>query len=278
MTPSHYIEANVSQTDDVYVAISTQVEPPEGRKRGGAETVSSLTGLFADIDFADAKGEQTGYPKNEEEAIWIFSRGFRSTDLDRSTAETASRLISISIRPLAAPTRPPTGLGGELSATTFQRALRRPLPRARTQDRQRRRHSPQLPAAGTLNHKSDPPKAVRLLEHDPVDGTRSNRFGNFLERARSARRGGQSPPRRRRIMRRSSRNAPGIAPSSSRARRPAGARLVRRRVDRRAVQERRSGVSRVQPQTPRLQRAGGARQVSPGGQEQRAANVRERRG
>ena len=62
-----------SKTDDVYIAISTQAEPPAGRRRGGADTVSSLTGLFADIDFAEVKGAQSGYPKNEEEALEILS-------------------------------------------------------------------------------------------------------------------------------------------------------------------------------------------------------------
>src|ERR1700722_8139993 len=62
-----------SKTDDAYVAISTQTEQPKGRKRGAAESVSSLTGLFADIDFADAKGAQSRYPENEEEALRILS-------------------------------------------------------------------------------------------------------------------------------------------------------------------------------------------------------------
>jgi hypothetical protein len=53
----------------------------------------------------------------------------------------------------------------------------------------------------------------------PVDGTRSNRFGNFLEPARSRVETGEVPPRRPLIMRRSWWDAPGIAPWSLMARR-----------------------------------------------------------
>jgi hypothetical protein len=161
---SAYIE-RASKSDDAYVAISTQTEQPKGRKRGGAESVSSLTGLFADIDFADAKGAQSGYPESEREALEIPSSfSIRPTLIVHSgnglqahfDFNTPWRLKTPADRTAAA----------EFSAA-FQRTL---LAHFRAHDRKidsggdivRNFRPP-----GTLNHKSNPPKAVRLLEHDP---------------------------------------------------------------------------------------------------------------
>ena len=46
---------------------------------------------------------------------------------------------------------------------------------------------------GTLNHKSNPPKAVRLLEHDPDRRYSVERIRELVGARAAARRGGQSP-------------------------------------------------------------------------------------
>jgi hypothetical protein len=159
-----YIERE-SNGDDAYIAISTQTEPPRGRKRGRAESVGSLTGLFADIDFANAKGVQSGYPESEEEAQEILSSfTIRPTSIVHSgngiqahfDFDKPWRLETVADRTAAA------GLSAD-----FQRTL---LDHFRTHGRKidsvgdivRNFRPP-----GTLNHKSNPPKAVQLLEHDP---------------------------------------------------------------------------------------------------------------
>ena len=153
------------RTGDVYVAISTQVAPPEGGKRGGAETVRSLTGLFADIDFADAKGEQTGYPKNEEEAIRILSPFPVQPTWLIGTGNGLQAHFDFE-RPLLLDSPEDRDSVANASAT-FQRALVQHFRRHGRKvdsvgDTVRNCRSP-----GTFNHKSDPPKPVRLIRHDP---------------------------------------------------------------------------------------------------------------
>ena len=160
----HYMN-QTSRNDDVYVAISTQVEPLVGRKRGSAETVSSLTGLFADIDFADAKGEQTGYSKNEEEAIRILSTfPVQPTWLIGSGNGLQAHFDFERHLLLDSPEDRDSAAN---ASTTFQRALVEHF----------HRHGRKIDSVGdivrncrppgTFNHKSDPPKPVRLVRHDP---------------------------------------------------------------------------------------------------------------
>jgi hypothetical protein len=187
---SAYIE-RASKSDDAYVAISTQTEQPKGRKRGGAESVSSLTDLFADIDFADAKGAQSGYPESEREALEILSSfSIRPTSIVHSgnglqahfDFNTPWRLKTPADRTAAA----------DLSAG-FQQML---LAHFRAHDRKidsvgdivRNFRPP-----GTLNHKSNPPKAVRLLEHDPCRRYSVEQIRELLGARTVAPRGNQSP-------------------------------------------------------------------------------------
>jgi hypothetical protein len=159
-----YIE-RVSKSDDVYFAISTQMQPPKGRKRGGAESVSSLTGLFADIDFADAKGAQSGYPKSEQEAQEILSEfAIRPTSIVHSGNGIQAHFDFD--KPWRLETRADRTAAAGLS-TDFQRTLLNHF----------RKYGRKIDSVGdivrnfrppgTLNHKSNPPKAVQLLEHDP---------------------------------------------------------------------------------------------------------------
>jgi hypothetical protein len=187
---SAYIE-RASKSDDAYVAISTQTEQPKGRKRGGAESVRSLTGLFADIDFADAKGAQSGYPESEREALEILSSfSIRPTSIVHSgnglqahfDFNTPWRLKTPADRTAAA----------DLSAG-FQQML---LAHFRAHDRKidsvgdivRNFRPP-----GTLNHKSNPPKAVRLLEHDPCRRYSVEQIRELLGARTVAPRGNQNP-------------------------------------------------------------------------------------
>ena len=180
----------LSKSDDAYVAISTQTEQPKGRRRGGAESVSSLTGLFADIDFAEAKGAQSGYPENEEEALKILSSfAMRPTSIVHSgnglhahfDFNTPWRLKTPADRTAAA----------EFSAA-FQRTL---LAHFRAHDRKidsvgdivRNFRPP-----GTLNHKSNPPKAVQLLEHDPDRRYSIEQIRELLGASTVARGGGRT--------------------------------------------------------------------------------------
>jgi hypothetical protein len=147
-----------SKSDDAYVAISTQTEQPKGRKRGGAESVSSLTGLFADIDFADAKGAQSEYPESEREALEILSSfSIRPTSIVHSGNGLQAHFDFDAPWVLKTPADRTAAAG--LSAA-FQRAL---LAHFREHDRKidsvgdivRNFRPP-----GTLNHKSNPPKAA----------------------------------------------------------------------------------------------------------------------
>ncbi|MGC2788052.1 MAG: hypothetical protein WA397_30310 [Roseiarcus sp.] len=185
-----YIE-RASKSDDAYVAISTQTEQPTGRKRGSAESVSSLTGLFADIDFADAKGAQSGYPESEREALEILSSfSIRPTSIVHSGNGLQAHFDFDAPWVLKTPVDRTAAAG--LSAA-FQRAL---LAHFREHDRKidsvgdivRNFRPP-----GTLNHKSNPPKAVRLLEHDPGRRYSIQQIRELLGASTVARRGGRSP-------------------------------------------------------------------------------------
>ena len=155
-----------SKKDDVYIAIGTQVEPPTRRRRGSADTVSSLTGLFGDIDLAGAKGEQTGYPKNEEEAIKILSA---FPVQPTSTVHTGNGVhVHYDFdKPWLLRTPADRAAAADLS-TAFQRVLVAHF----------RAHGRKIDSVGdivrnfrppgTLNHKSNPPKTVRLIEFDPT--------------------------------------------------------------------------------------------------------------
>jgi hypothetical protein len=178
-----------SKTDDVYVPISTQAESPERRKRGGADTVSSLTGLFADIDFADAKGAQSGYPENEEEALAILSSfPLRPTSILHSGNGLQVHFDFDGPWSLTNPAD--RAAAAELSAG-FQRAL---LAHFRAHGRKidsvgdivRNFRPP-----GTLNHKSDPPKAVRLIEYDPTRRYSIEQFQELVRTPTLARNAGQ---------------------------------------------------------------------------------------
>lgn len=158
-----YIEQG-SATDDVYVAISTQAEPPTERRRGSADAVRSLTGLFADVDFADAKGAQTGYPKDEHEALQILaSFPLQPTWIINSGNGLQAHFDFVA--PWLLETLADRQIAKALSAG-FQRAL---VDHFRRQGRKidsvgdivRNFRPP-----GTLNRKSDPPKPVRLIQHD----------------------------------------------------------------------------------------------------------------
>ena len=152
-------------TDDVYLPNSTQAAPPEGGKRGSADTVSSLTGLFGDIDLADAKGAQSGYPENEDEAREILS----SFPLQPTSTVHSGNGLQIHFdldKPWLLRTPGDRAAAADLS-TGFQRAL---VAHFRAHGRKIdsvgdivRNYRP----PGTLNHKSNPPKLVRLLQHDP---------------------------------------------------------------------------------------------------------------
>jgi hypothetical protein len=154
-----------SASEDVYLAISMQINPPAGGKRGGEATVSCLSGLFSDIDFADAKGAQTGYPKDETEALTILADlPLRPTWIIASGNGLQAHFDFDVPWRLATPAD--RKAAKELS-TAFQRFI---LAHFRAHGRKidsvgdivRNFRPP-----GTLNHKSVPPKPVRLLSHDP---------------------------------------------------------------------------------------------------------------
>jgi hypothetical protein len=188
-----YIEQE-SRTDDTYLAISTQAEPLAGRKRGGADTVSSMTGLFADIDFADAKGTQSGYPENEEKALAILS----SFSLGPTSIVHSGNGLQVHFdfdMPWRLETPADRAAAADLS-TGFQRIL---LAHFRAHGRKidsvgdivRNFRPP-----GTLNHKSNPPKAVRLLEHDPDRRYSVDQIREFVRTLSAPRKGDQRPTTR----------------------------------------------------------------------------------
>jgi len=155
-----------SKKDDVYIAIGTQVEPPTRRRRGSADTVSSLTGLFGDIDLADAKGAQSGYPKNEDEALEILSSfPVRPTSIVH-TGNGVHAHFDFD-KPWLLRTPADRAAAADLSAG-FQRVFLAHF----------RAHGCKIDSVGdiarnfrppgTLNHKSEPPKTVRLIEFDPT--------------------------------------------------------------------------------------------------------------
>jgi hypothetical protein len=157
---------DAASNDDVYVAISTQTAAPALGKRGNENTVDTLTGLFADIDFATAKGAQTGYPTDEAEALEILKDfPLKPTSLIASgnglqahfDFDTPLRIQSDADR-----------VAAKTLSTDFQRILIAHF----------RAHGRKIDSVGDLvrnfrppgtrNHKSNPPKAVVLLEHDPA--------------------------------------------------------------------------------------------------------------
>jgi hypothetical protein len=185
-----YIE-RASKSDDAYVAISTQIEQPTGHKRGGAESVRALTGLFVDIDFADAKGPERGYPQSEEEALkilssfsiqprWIVRSGNGlQTHFD---FDAPWRLTNDADRAAA------VGLSAD-----FQRTL---LAHFRAHGRKidsvgdivRNCRPP-----GTFNHKSDPPKLVELVRYDPDRRCSIEQIQQLVRTGAGARRLDQRP-------------------------------------------------------------------------------------
>jgi hypothetical protein len=185
-----YIE-HASKTDDVYIAIGTQAAQPKGRRRGGAESVSSLTSVFADIDFAAAKGAQSGYPENEKEALAILS----SFSLRPTSIVHSGNGLQVHFdfeRPWRLDTPVDRAAAADLS-TGFQRTL---LAHFRAHDRKidsvgdivRNFRPP-----GTLNHKSNPPKTVRLLEHDPSRRYSVEEIRKFVGTPAAPRKGDHRP-------------------------------------------------------------------------------------
>ncbi len=185
-----YIEQQ-SKTDDTYIAISTQAGPLVGRKRGGADTVSSMTGLFADIDFAEVKGAESGYPKSEEEALEILSSfSLKPTSIVHSGHGLQTHFDFD--KPWRLETAGDRIAAADLSAG-FQRTL---LAHFRAHDRKidsvgdivRNFRPP-----GTLNHKSRPPKPVRLLEHEPGLRYSVEQIQELVASSAAPRKGDQRP-------------------------------------------------------------------------------------
>lgn len=198
-------------TDDVYLPNSTQAAPPEGGKRGSADTVSSLTGLFGGIDLADAKGAQSGYPENEDEAREILS----SFPLQpTSTVHSGNGLKSISIwtslgsleRP--ATVRPPQicqqAFSGR-SSPTFVRMGARSIASATSSATT----GPRGPSITKATHRSWFGSSNTIQ----VGVIRSNGFGNLLGRAQPDAKATAGSTRRWQTTPGSLRAAHGTAPS-----------------------------------------------------------------
>lgn len=168
-----------SETEDVYIAISTQETEPAVGKRGGEVTVAALPGLFADIDLAEAKGDGRNYARNREEAerildafpikpTWLINTGnglhahfdfeqplFICEDKDREYAK-------------------------KLSAD-FQRALVGHF----------KEHGRNIDSVGdivrlcrppgTINHKSDPSKPVTVVRHEPQSRLTHDQLEAFVK-------------------------------------------------------------------------------------------------
>lgn len=63
----------LSKTNDVYVALGTQMHRLPPNKRGGADSVVQVPAFVADIDFANQKQSAKRYPDNDEQALDILS-------------------------------------------------------------------------------------------------------------------------------------------------------------------------------------------------------------
>lgn len=155
----------LSESEDVYVALSLQAEPLDGSRRGSADGVIALPGFVADIDFSSAKGTKKAYPSDLDEALKIL----------RSFAHQPTWIIETGKGlhvhwDLSAPyftALPEQRVQAARIWTAFQRLLIahfRKYNRAidSVGDLVRNYRLP-----GTLNHKLHPPRLVTVLQHNP---------------------------------------------------------------------------------------------------------------
>ncbi len=170
--------AKAARDGDVYVPISTQEASLPADKRGGSDTVRCLTGFFADVDFADAKGGHANYPKDEREALsilaeftfkptWIIDSGnglhvsfdfdkpwLLESDADREDAKALSAAVQNRLVEHFREHGRKIDSVGDLV-----RGLRIP---------------------GTFNHKSDPPKPIALIRFEPENRVTLAEFRAFV--------------------------------------------------------------------------------------------------
>ncbi|MCW5696323.1 MAG: hypothetical protein KIS96_06250 [Bauldia sp.] len=162
------LEAAVSRlfpTEDLYLALGTQAARLAHTQRGGADGVVALPCFFADIDFATAKGSSRSYPHDGEEARSILGTFPLVPTLlvDTGNGLHAHWLLS----ELHVIQNEAARLDARAVWTGFQRALI-----AHFKIHGRRIDSVgdlarnyRIP--GTLNHKTEPPKPVVIIQHHP---------------------------------------------------------------------------------------------------------------
>jgi uncharacterized protein (DUF927 family) len=157
--------AKAARDGDIYVPISTQEASLPPDKRGGSDTVRCLTGFFADIDLADAKGGGVNYPKDESEALSILSEfALKPTSIINS-----GNGLHVNFdfdRPWLLASNADRDDAKALSAA-FQTRLAEHF----------RNHGRKIDSVGdlvrgvripgTFNHKSIPPKPVALIRFEP---------------------------------------------------------------------------------------------------------------
>jgi hypothetical protein len=169
---------DVSPDDDAYIAISTQASAPAENKRGGETTVLAAPGFFADIDLADEKGVETGYPTDREEAIGILEAfPFKPTwliDTDNGLHAHFDFEKPLNLH------EPVDRTAVKRLSSSFQRALVEHF----------YRHGRKIDSVGdlarlcrppeTLNHKTKPPKRVTVIRHEPVNCLTVDKVEAFL--------------------------------------------------------------------------------------------------
>lgn len=156
---------SASKTQDVYVSISTQTEAPSDNKRGTEGSTCSLTGLFVDIDFAEAKGEQTNYPPNQEIALSILEKLPIQPTWVIGTGNGLHAHFDFD-QPIHFTTQDDREIAKNLSKNFQQFVLNHYKIEGYKID-----YVPDLVRncriPGTLNHKSSTPKFVEIIKHNP---------------------------------------------------------------------------------------------------------------
>lgn len=169
--PSSSIQAlmtvirNESSRFDLYLAIGTQAEALAKGKRGGADTVRSVAGLVADIDFASRKASKKQYPRDETEALEIL----RTFELPPTAiVETGNGLhVHFGLAEPYVIRSEQDRRRAKKAFSGFQRTLQRHFKKHGREIDSIGDLSRNFRIPGTLNHKSIPPKAVVLQAFDP---------------------------------------------------------------------------------------------------------------
>lgn len=171
--------AKAAEGDDAYMAISTQATAPAENRRGGEDTVLALPRLFADIDLADEKGVETGYPRDRDEALRILGAFPIKPTWLIDTGNGLHAHFDFE-RPLILADKIDRDAAKRLS-TEFQRAL---VEHFRENGRKidsvgdlaRLCRPP-----GTFNRKSNPPKPVTVVWHEPDNRLAHEQLDAFLK-------------------------------------------------------------------------------------------------